>query len=602
MQRQKPRLPLPGKLDFASVFPHSEMRPEQAEAFEYIEKNDGRVGLEMYTGAGKSAIGYAFLKALAKLGQRPLYYVVPTKAQVDQLVRFFPDLIPVYGRNEHQCLYYPSEELKADEIPCLTLINCPHRINVETGAIHTPGSIPCPYYLQKFRARQAQIVVCTMAFYLFHQLFPGSAWEEPAGLVIDEAHRFAEVVRTCLSYEITDYHLWRAADLLEEIDPESAKKLKNFARKMIRIIKHRPAYKPTLLEYHEIEALMEELDEIDDRKLERELTRAVASGKIDPVAQRKELKQLEVIVRDLRRYMRSFEFSLPGRQRNALNYTYGYYKEELGENEKVQYRLVIKAYYVAPLIHKILAPRTLAMSATIGRPEIFESETGIAGPVYTFASDYSVNNTRIFMPTDTKNLAVKARSKRDVTRTLRIIARTCKRFTRAGHRSLVVVISNVEREKFLMLCQEESVNALSYGNGVPAKEVAAQFRDGKGEILVGTAAHYGEGIDLPKQIAPVIFMLRPGYPRPEDPGTIFEERRFPGQQVWALRNWRVMIQALQVRGRNIRGPEDLGVTFFVSQQFRRVVHASLPPWLEAAYVRDKSFEECVQETLKLLKK
>lgn len=168
-------------------------------------------------------------------------------------------------------------------------------------------------------------------------------------------------------------------------------------------------------------------------------------------------------------------------------------------------------------------------------------------------------------------------------------------------RSLVVVVSEKERGKFLTLCGEENVNAVSYGNGVPAKEVVARFRDGEGDVLVGTAAHFGEGIDLPRRVAPVIFFLRPAYPRPNDPVTVFEERRF-GNKRWLLWNWRVMIEALQVRGRNIRSAEDVGVTFFISQQFRRFLFAALPQWLEPAYRGDSTFDECVEETMKLLEK
>ena len=69
---------------------------------------------------------------------------------------------------------------------------------------------------------------------------------------------------------------------------------------------------------------------------------------------------------------------------------------------------------------------------------------------------------------------------------------------------------------------------------------------------------------------------------------------------WRLWNWRVMIEALQVRGRNIRGPQDLGVTFFISEQFRRFLFASLPEWLQPAYRGEHTFEEAVTETEELL--
>ena len=197
---------------------------------------------------------------------------------------------------------------------------------------------------------------------------------------------------------------------------------------------------------------------------------------------------------------------------------------------------------------------------------------------FALSSDFPPENTGIFIPTDTPNLAMKARGKREPTQALRKIARACKSLARRNIRSLVVVVSETERQKFLWLCDDEGVKVISYGNGIPSREAARLFKEGEGDVLVGTSSNYAEGLDLPKEIAPVIFVLRPNYPRPDDPMTVFEERRFGGMR-WALWNWRVAMGALQVRGRNVRSVKDLGITIFVSQQFRRFVPAILPKWL-----------------------
>jgi hypothetical protein len=105
---------------------------------------------------------------------------------------------------------------------------------------------------------------------------------------------------------------------------------------------------------------------------------------------------------------------------------------------------------------------------------------------------------------------------------------------------------------------------------------------------------------LPERLAPIIFFLRPGYPNPKDPLAIFEERRFKGAR-WQLWNWRVMMEALQVRGRNIRSTNCIGVTFFISQQFRRFLRASLPEQLKNAYKGDINWEKCLEETEMILK-
>jgi len=572
-------------------------RTIQENIMEFVSKNGSSI-IEAPTGTGKTAVEYAVLRACQKQGYKHCFLITPNKTILTQIVNEgFEGVKIALGRNEHLCLYY-DEPRKADEIPCSMLKSCPHRVDQTTGETHTKGATPCSYLQQKFEAMQGGVVVCTMAFYLFTHLF-GRDSEEQNALVVDEAHRIADVVRSCLSYEITDHHIGKSVELLERIEAKEAKILKKFLSSLKRIAKNKAKKEGVLLDPQEIKRLIDILEEIDVGTLVEKIEKAVRSHLIDPKEDCETLKHLEVLTRDLRRYIRSFEYSLATDQRKPLNYTCAYYTQE--QEGKSKHKLVIKCYYVAPLIRKILPEFNVSFSATIGKPDNFGFETGIRGPFLSLDSGFPVDHTRVYLPTDTPNLAMNVRRPRDLTQVLRRVAKASKRLSEKGHRSLVVTISNVEREKFLMLCAEENVDAISYGNGVTAKEAAQQFKDGKGDVLVGTAANYSEGVDLPKQIAPVIFFLRPGYPNPKDPGTIFEERRWGGQR-WVLWNYRIMNQALQVRGRNIRRQSDLGVTIFISQQFRRVLFASLPEWLEKAYRNSLTFDEALADAEKLLAK
>lgn len=587
--------------DLEANFPwhiHEKMRPNQKDALEIISKVGGSVTLELPTGSGKMAIGYALLKSLGQKGKGPLFYVTPTKTLVEQMKQHFPDVAVAYGRHEFPCYYY-EDEPRADEIPCSMLVDCPHRVDQETGETYEPGATPCQYLLQKFQAKQSRIVVCTTAFYLFTQLF-SREWDTPAGLVIDEAHSLPQTVRSLLSYEITDYHLRRAIALLREIEAPEADHLDGFLRKMVHVIKRRSSRTSTLLEDHEVVELLDELNKVDPRELRARVGEAVRRGIAASKEKREILRKLEILTRDLAHYIHSLEYSLPGGKRHPLNYTYAYYREELVGQEKVQYSLFIKSYYVAPIIQRILSPMTIAYSATIGDPQVFGHESGIRFPFYTLGSDFPAKNTRVFLPMDTPNLAVKERIRAEPTKVLRRIAKACRSFAASGIRSLVVVVSNHEREKFLRVAEEEGVRVLSYGNGAAPKDVATRFKEGEGDVLLGTVSNYGQGVDLPKGTAPVIFFLRPGYPNPHDPGTIFEERRF-GSMRWRIWNWRVMIESLQVRGRNVRSIQDLGVTIFISQQFRRFLYAALPEWVRTAYKGDKNFDQCIRETKELLR-
>jgi Rad3-related DNA helicase len=587
-------------LDLTESFPwdlYPVMLDNQERALDFVSKNENSL-LEIPTGSGKTAIGYTFLRQMEKQGIGPLFYITPNKTLVNQVKDLHPDVCVSYGRNEYDCLFYGNGDVKADEAPC-SMLNCPHRVNMETGETEILGSDPCPYLEAKHEAMKGRIVICTMSFYLFTHLF-SRGWGEPSGLVIDEVHKMASVVRNSLSYDITDLQLNRIIDLFKEIGTSETKSLKNFRNNLVKIVKSKPKSQSTLLEDYEISELLLDLYQIDSREIRSSIREAIRIGKVDAFQERETLKKVETITRSLSRYLKSLEFSLSSGNRRPLNYTYAYFEREEDSVNRANYKLTIKAYHVAPIIKKILARQTVAYSATVGDPEILGFETGIKFPFLSLSSDFPSDNAKIFIPTDTPNLAMKSRRRQDLTRTLRKIAKACKVFKDAGHRSLVVVVSNFERDKFLMLCKEESVDAISYGNGVKPRQAAEKFKNGKGDVLVGTVANYGEGVDLPKQIAPIIFFLRPGYASPSDPASVFEERRF-GSMRWRQWNWRVMMEALQVRGRNVRSAEDIGVTFFVSQQFRRFLAATLPEWMRPSYEGKMKFEECVQETLRILK-
>lgn len=585
------------------------MRPVQETSLQFFADKGSSVH-ELPTGSGKTAIEVTIARTAKKHFKRA-FLVTPTKAVLGQIRDRFPnDFVVALGRGDFPCFYYEREKddltaesktkFKADQIPCSMLHNCPHRVNQETGETKEPGAIPCPYLRQKFEARTTtKPVLATLAFYLYSRLF-SKDFPEPDVLIIDEAHRVPETVRSALSYDITDWHLDRAVELLERVgQSETAEALDKFRRRMISIVKKKPAYRGTLLDAGEITSLIQLLEDINEDAVRYSVGKAMLEGKLESVEEVEIMKKVESVVRNLRRYVRSLEFSLPLANRGALAYTYAYHIEEKDENQRVQHKLVVCSHHVSGLIKLLLGKTTIALSATIGDPVIFGQESGISFPFLTVAPTFPPEHTRICMPVDTPNLAFNERKRGTVTNVMRRQARAAKALAKRGVRSLHVVVSNEERVKLIELMCEEGVKAISYGNGVTAHAAALRFKDGEGDALVGTAAHFGEGVDLPRQVAGVIFGLRPAYPPPDDPRTQFEERRY-GNQRWAIWNWRVMLSILQWRGRNIRSDDDMGVTIFISQQFRRTVFASLPKTLQNSYRGDWTFDQCVQEAEKLV--
>lgn len=591
-------------LDLFGNFPSElfpAMWPNQEAALNTIRDVGGSALLELPPGSGKTPIGVTVLRAMKERGMGPLFYVTPTKTLVNQIRDLYPDVSAVYGRNEYPCFYYEGS-YKADEVPCSMLKDCPHRVNQQTGSTFEPGVEPCPYLQAKYEAKnRGGIVVCTTSFYLYTQLF-SKEWDIAAGLVIDEVHRLANTVRFSLSYEISDYHLRRCIGLLRNIKArKEANQLERFLDTMTGVIKSRPRSSSTILEEDEIRLLVGCLRRIRSFELQEKVQAAVTDGRIDPLSERDTLRNLEVITHDIQRYLVALSLALPSKERKPLTYVFScYYEEDRKPRRKVRYKLFIKSYYVAPLISKILSPFTVSYSATIGKPDKLGFETGIRSPFFSFPSTFPAKNTRIFVPSNTPNLANKVKSRQEPARVMRKVARACRRFADNGLRSLVVVVSNEHLRRFERISKEEGVDVVTYGNGTSPKSAAERFKKGEGDTLLGTAANFAEGIDLPKGISPVTFFLKPGYSNPESPEAQFERKRFSESMCWSLWRWRVIIQALQVRGRNIRSRKDKGVTFFISQQFRDFLYGSLPEYLKESYVGDKSFEECIKESEKLL--
>ncbi len=600
----------------AASFPHDEIRPEQGKALGFIAEHPEGCIIEATTGSGKTAIGWAALKAAEKMGQKGLVYVTPTKAQAEQVMKGYAKssgkvALTVLGRAEYSCLYYEGlseTPVSAEQSPCY-MLDCGHRVDQETGQTEDEGEEPCPYYLAKFKAKQSLmgggVVVTTTAFYLMNRLLVSGWREAEVSLqVVDEAHTLPNIARYIFDQTVTDWHLKRVAEIVGLVNDVEAAKLEAFYKSFMAMVMSKPSREAMLLKDEQIEKLVDLLKEIDTGAVEKGVRSAIRNGAIDPVEDRDALRVLTNFIPGVRRMIRSLQYSMEKSTRRPLNYVvaFHYAKDDpafADTKKRARYFLTVKSYYVAPVIRKAFEGPAILLSATIGDPKIFGYESGMTQPFLALESSFSSAKTRLFQPRDMPNLSFQKREEKDLKHALRDIVRAAKRFADAGHRSLIVVVSEDERKRVLARAADNQLNMLSCSEDMSAREAARRFKEGEGDCLVGTAAQYGEGIDLPNGICPVIFFLRPSFPSPKDPLAQFEEKRF-GEQRWAIWRYRAVLQALQVRGRNIRSMSDVGVCFFISAQFRDFVGGSLPAWLRSAYRGKETFEQNIQETLKLL--
>lgn len=577
---------------------HKKPRKNQNIALEAMPK-DNKLIIQGQPGEGKTALGVTFLRTHCGDTENGIF-ICPSKTLVDGVVKNYPDIMPMYGRNEYPCLYY-DKQYQADLVPCAMLKSCPHRVNLETGETYEQGAVPCPYLQAKYLSRKSQLVACTSHYYFFEAL---GREELPHAIVIDEVHQFANSLRSMMQYHITDYLLDEFWTLLESVECRTeARHIREFSDKMIQIIKQSESGRRTSLIIDEdLKDLLNVLLKLKRANIDSKIQTAISKGKIDPITDREILKQIDQFTGSLYNYVKSLEFALTTKDRKALTYVFGYWDKELIPGKKAQYTLTIRSYSISGLIKSKLLPENyMAMSATIGTDTyILEMETGITGKFINLIPDFPPQNTAIFMPTDTPNLSVKGSRRNDKNRTLRSILRSVVVAKKAGIRSLIIVISEDERKKCLDFAKEEGLVVMSYDNHIKPREAVQNFRNGIGDVLIGTETQYGEGIDLPGDIAGITFYFRPGYPSPDDPQAQFEEKRY-GNKRWALWNWRVIMKLLQVRGRNVRSITDKGVTILISQQFNRFTFSGLPTWLQGSYIKNMTLDQSVKQAVKLLK-
>lgn len=535
------------------------------------------------------------------------------------------------------------------------------------GQTFQPGADKCNYFNEKLHsllvalgapaAGSAKIVLTTTAYFVMNRLLL-KEWRElhPAMIVLDEAHNLARIVRRLFELRITDVHLFRMADKLKPFEPTQAALIHLFAKKMFAIARKRSPRIEDLLEEDEVNELLDIAEELNRDHIQKAVERAVDSGALSLEKDLKKIKALESLAFGLDRLLRSLRYATTGyhtegftiaeEKKRALNYVVASYliEEEDEEDDGPTHKktiLRVRSYFVAGIIKKTFGHKltdeqkaagkhrtsVLAYSATIGDHKIFYYETGLNLHFVQSGSSFDPGKARIYRCSDMPNLAARVSHWGHKVYAFKQIIESAKVFIENGHRCLVLLVSDNERlgnkknrkqKGFLHFAREAGIDVMTYdrsgsrrGNeGMNSRQALEAFRnEGRGDLLLGTVAQYGEGIDLPafknddSQVhpCPVIFLLRPSFPSPRAPESRFEHKRMGKSGYFKLMYHRAALIAVQARGRNIRSHSDMGVTFYVSQQFEDFLYNALPDELhEPPTYQVCTMGEGVQDALTLL--
>lgn len=180
--------------EWRPFFPHPGFRKYQREVitigWDALMNNDiDNIVIQAPTGIGKSAIA----KTLA--GENA-YFLSPLLGLTKQYTDEFPEMAEVKGRRNFPCLIAPGT---ADGAACTGRSpNCKHMQETD----------PCPYYDQKFKARDAGLTISNPAYLFRVQLGDASFDARPIG-VFDEAHKIETLLMGMVERTLTasEFHM-----------------------------------------------------------------------------------------------------------------------------------------------------------------------------------------------------------------------------------------------------------------------------------------------------------------------------------------------------------------------------------------------------------
>lgn len=198
---------------FIKNFPFEEIRPQQKEALEKIEKywdNYRYFIIEAPTGFGKSAFSGSI-----GMSVNNSFLITTTKQLQDQYIRDFkePEVVSLKGKANYQCNLKP--ELNVECGPCT--------VNREILKECKKTNI-CSYYKQRKKALNSNIAVLSMPFFLFSTTC-GGYWEKRDVIIIDECHTLESQLVQWATIKLSPVELFKNYDLkLPNYTPSSGYK------------------------------------------------------------------------------------------------------------------------------------------------------------------------------------------------------------------------------------------------------------------------------------------------------------------------------------------------------------------------------------------
>jgi ATP-dependent DNA helicase DinG len=244
--------------DYRKYFPHTEIRPEQVRAIDFIleqflDNNERHVITEVGTGGGKSAIAITVARYMNSLGFGDAYLLTTQKVLQDQYMDDFvrTGLRSIRSSTNYGCTYHADQtcaesrrvlkQLKEDLEGTEYAEHCTHN---------------CNYMLEKHAFINSPMGVTNFPYFLAETMY-AKAFKPRNLLIIDEAHNADDNLRRFIEVSVSSKF---AKDVLGcKPPPVSADQervfawlmgeyrthLKRYAEKLIKVIKANSALERT---------------------------------------------------------------------------------------------------------------------------------------------------------------------------------------------------------------------------------------------------------------------------------------------------------------------------------------------------------------------
>ncbi len=182
---------------------HSEWRPNQREAIEWVLGRQKTAIISAVTGSGKTS----FARALGQ--EKKTVALVRTRLLQKENYAEGYDFKPLYGRSNYDCVHVDADDgLKADN--CIFaeqgMMRCGHGQRAQQIVMPIPGDEdvsgfePCPYVLARENAKKGRRATLNYAYWL--NVY--ERWPAPQILVCDEAHQLSDLVLEWAGVTISD--------------------------------------------------------------------------------------------------------------------------------------------------------------------------------------------------------------------------------------------------------------------------------------------------------------------------------------------------------------------------------------------------------------